>query len=313
MRAGFTALITLAVATALGTASATAEPTALTLATATKGGGFEVFGNAAAAIINETDPTLKVEAKNTKGSTENIELLAKGEYDLGLVQGVAAFEAFEGIGQQPKDLKIIAAIYSSPGMFVVKAGHPAKSVADLTGKPIAWGTPTSGLTLMARYIMDGLGLDRDADFTPRFLDKASDGPPLVASGEVDAFWGAGIGWPGFTRVMEKGGRFIGFTDEEVAKVTAKHGFLKPMTVAAGSYQGQSEPVQAIGVWSFILARADLPDDAAFRVAKALHEGQPKLAEKLPQASETLPANTLAGADENRIHPGALKYLRELGL
>lgn len=286
---------------------------AVSLATATKGGGFELYGRNAAQVINEQDPSLDVVAENTKGSLENIGLLANGKFDIGLVQGVAAHEAFEGIGQEPVDLKVIAAIYSSPGVFVVKADHPARTVQDLVGRPIAWGTRTSGLTLMARYIMDGLGLDRDKDFDPTFLDKAGDGPPLVLNGKVAAFWGAGIGWPGFKRVMAAGGRFIGFNDEQVKKVTAKHPFLKPMRVPAGSYQGQSEDVQAIGVWSFILARPDLPDDVAYRLAKALHEGHSKLAKRLPQARETTPENTITAAQGSRLHPGVLKYFQELGL
>lgn len=290
-----------------------AEQTTLTLATATKGGGFELYGNNAAEVINEADPSLNVMPVNTKGSIENISLLERGEFDIGLVQGVAAYEAFAGIGQEPVDIKIIAAIYSSPGMFVVKQEHPAQSARDLVGRSVAWGTTTSGLTLMARYIMDGLELHRDKDFKPRFLNKAGDGPMLVLNGEVDAFWGAGIGWPGFKRVMAHGARFIGFTDEQVKKVTGKHAFLKPMVVPARSYEGQEEPVQAIGVWSFILTRSDLPDNVAYRLAKALHEGHAKLSARLPQARETTPENTRAAAEESRIHPGVMKYLRELGL
>lgn len=292
---------------------ANADVATLRLATATKGGGFELYGSNAAEVINETDQSLNVVAENTKGSLENIGLLANGKFDIGLVQGVAAHEAFEGIGQERLDLKVIAAIYSSPGMFVVKKDSPAESVRDLVGKPIAWGTKTSGLTLMADYIMDGLGLDRDTDFDPRFLNKAGDGPPLVVSGEVAAFWGAGIGWPGFKRVMQAGGRFIGFRPDEVQSVIAKHDFLKPMTVPAKSYEGQEEDIQAIGVWSFILARPDLPDEVAYRLAKALHEGHDTLATRLPQAKETTPQNTKAAASPRQIHPGVQRYLDELGL
>jgi TRAP transporter TAXI family solute receptor len=290
-----------------------AEKTTVRLATATEGGGFRLFGTNAAEVVNEIEPSLNVVPETTKGSGENIELLVRGATDIGLVQGVAAHEAFAGIGRAAVDLKIITAIYSSPGMFVVRSDSPARAVRDLTGKPVAWGTETSGLTLMARYIMDGLGLDRDNDFAPRILKKAGDGPALVLSGEVAAFWGGGIGWPGFTRVMEAGGRFIGFSAEEVRQVNARHGFLKPMTVPPDAYVGQKEAILTIGVWNFILARRDLPDDVAYRLAKALHRGHGPLATRLPQARETTPENTRAAADEHRIHPGVVKYLKELGL
>ena len=192
-----------------------AEPTRVTLATATPGGGFPFFGNNAAAVINETDKSLNVVTQNTKGSTENIGLLNEGKVDFALVAGEPAYEAFQAIGQPKTTALIIQAIYSNPGMFAVRGDSPAKSLRDLIGKPIAWGTRASGLTLLGRYVTDGLGLDRDKDFEPHYLEKAGDGPLMVADGRVVALWGGGIGWPGFTAVMKAGGRFIGLTPDEI--------------------------------------------------------------------------------------------------
>jgi len=47
----------------------------VSLGTATPGGGFPVYGEAVATVINETDPSLDVRPRNTKGSTENVPLL----------------------------------------------------------------------------------------------------------------------------------------------------------------------------------------------------------------------------------------------
>lgn len=288
--------------------------TRVTLATATPGGGFPFFGDNAAAVINETDTSLDVVTKNTKGSTENIGLLDQGAVDIALVAGEPAYEAFQGLGQPKTKALVIQAIYSNPGMFVVRGDSPAKTLRDLVGKPIAWGTRASGLTLLGRYVTDGLGLDRDKDFQPHYLEKAGDGPLMVADGRVAALWGGGIGWPGFTAVMQAGGRFIGLTPDEVKQVTAKHNFLKPITVPAGAYPGQKEAVNSVGSWSYILARADLPDDVAYRLAKALHQGNAALVKRLDQAKETLPQSTLNAAPSvNQIHPGVQKYLREAGV
>ena len=293
---------------------ASAQPTTITLATATPGGGFPLFGDNAAAVINETDPSLLVETRNTKGSAENVGLLEDGKMDIALVAGEPAYEAFAGIGRAPTNLKIIQAIYSNPGMFAVRGDSPARTLRDLLGKPIAWGTRASGLTLLGRYVTDGLGLDRDRDFQPHYLDKAGDGPLMVADGRVAALWGGGIGWPGFTAVMQAGGRFIGLTSDEVARVTAKHNFLKPITVPAGAYPGQSEPVNSVGSWSYILARPTLDDDIAYRLARALHRGHAALVKRLDQGRETTPQSTLAAAPSpSLIHPGVQRYLREIGV
>jgi TRAP transporter TAXI family solute receptor len=307
-RLAFLAALTLAAMT-----NANAQ-TRVTLATATPGGGFPFFGDNAAAVINETDPSLKVETQNTKGSTENIGLLNDRKVDIALVAGEPAYEAFQGIGQSKTTALVIQAIYSNPGMFAVRGDSPAKSLRDLIGKPIAWGTRASGLTLLGRYVTDGLGLDREKDFEPHYLEKAGDGPLMVADGRVAALWGGGIGWPGFTAVMQAGGRFVGLTADEVAKVTAKHNFLKPITVPAGAYPGQKEPVNSVGSWSYILARTDLPDDVAYRLAKALHGGHAALVKRLDQAKETTPQSTLnAAPSAAQIHPGVQKYLREVGV
>jgi uncharacterized protein len=291
-----------------------AAATKVTLATATPGGGFPFFGDNAAAVINDTDKSLNVVTQNTKGSTENIGLLNEGKVDIALVAGEPAYEAFQAIGQPKTTALIIQAIYSNPGMFAVRGDSPAKSLRDLIGQPIAWGTRASGLTLLGRYVTDGLGLDREKDFEPHYLEKAGDGPLMVADGRVAALWGGGIGWPGFTAVMQAGGRFVGLNADEVAKISAKHNFLKPITVPAGAYPGQKEPVNSVGSWSYILARTDLPDDTAYRLAKALHDGHAALVKRLDQASETTPQSTAnAAPSAAQIHPGVQKYLREVGV
>ena len=299
------------------TISKTDSKTVISLGTATPGGGFPLYGNAFAEIMNAADPTLMIEPRNTKGSNENIPLLESGQIDIGLVAGEPSYEAFMGLGGRPKtSAKILTAMYSSPGMFVVRADSPYKAIRDLVGQPVAFGAKGSGLPILSRYMLDGLGLKQDEDFKSIYLDRAGDGPAMVLDGRAAALWGAGVGWPGFTAMAESpgGARFIAPDAEEIARIRAKHSFLKPLTVPANSYPGQSAPINSMGSWSFILVRADLPDDVAYHLARTLHGIEAKFCEKLAQACETTAANTVAAApDVALIHPGVLKYLKEIGV
>lgn len=284
--------------------------------TATPGGGFPVYGEAFAATLNEIDATLAVTPTNTKGSTENVPLLEAGKLDTGQCTGEVLYEAIAGIGRAPADVKILSAMYSNSGMFIVRADSPYKSIADLKGKPIAWGAAGSGFIVLARYVMDGLGLDMNKDFEPHLLQKAGDGPAMVLDGRAAALWGGGVGWPGFTAVSSgpAGARFIGPTAEEIKRLTAKYTFIKPITLPAGSYPGQKADVATVGSWSFVLARTTLPDDTAYRLARALHKGEAAIGKRLEQARESTLANTLAATPRvELIHPGVQKYLREVGL
>src|ERR1700738_1485504 len=112
---------------------------AISLGTATPGGGFPLYGNAFAEVMNAADPALSIAPRNTKGSNENIPLLEKGELDIALVAGEPAYEAFMGIGRAATRIKIVTAIYSNPGMFVVRADSPYRTIRDLAGKPVAFG------------------------------------------------------------------------------------------------------------------------------------------------------------------------------
>src|SRR6202023_4423402 len=216
------------------------QRTQVVLGTATPGGGFPLYGDAITGGINESEPSLALEPRNTKGSTENIPLLEAGKLDIARVTGEPAYEAFAGIGRPRTELKILAAMYSTPGMFVLRADNPARTIRDLAGKPVAFGARGSGLVILARYVLDGIGLDPDKDFHAVYLDHAGDGPTKVLDGRVAALWGGGLGWPGFAAVAKApgGARFIAPDAGEGARIRAKHSFLKAMTVPAASYPGQ---------------------------------------------------------------------------
>jgi TRAP transporter TAXI family solute receptor len=289
------------------------DRTVVTLATATPGGGFPVFGQAFAEAIHATDPSLEIRQRNTKGSTENVPLLERGEVDLGLVQGEVAYEALTGVGRAPANLRILTAMYSTAGMFVVRGDAPYRSIADLKGQPVAFGARGSGLVILARYVLDGIGLDQQRDFQAIFLDAAGDGPTMVMDGRAAALWGGGIGWPGFATMAKAGGRFIAPTAAEIERIRAKHAFLKPLTVPAGSYPGQDTAIHSVGSWSFVMARPTLPDDVAYRLARALHRGEADIARRLPQAAETTAANTATAVPSaDLIHPGVARHLEEIG-
>jgi TRAP transporter TAXI family solute receptor len=294
----------------------TISKTAISFGTATPGGGFPLYGDALAEVMNAADPSFAITTRNTKGSNENIPLMEKGELDIATVAGEPAYEAFMGIGRPATPLKILTAMYSSPGMFVVKADSPYKTIRDLAGQPVAFGAKGSGLPILSRYVLDGIGLKQDEDFKSIYLDRAGDGPAMVQDGRAAALWGAGIGWPGFAAVASApgGARFIAPDAGEIARIREKHTFLKPLTVPAGSYPGQTAAINSVGSWSFVLTRADLPDDVAYRLARTLHGVELAFCKKLAQACETTAANTVAAAPKPElIHPGVMKYLKEIGV
>jgi TRAP transporter TAXI family solute receptor len=283
----------------------------LVLGTATPGGGFPIYGDAFAQAVNaeleQEKPRLRIEPKNTKGSTENLPLLEAGKVDLALVAGELASEALAKPGTPHR---IVAAMYASPGMFIVLPSSPVQRVSDLRGKPVVLGTQASGITVLGRTVLKSLGIEVQ-EIT---LQKAEDGPPLLLEGKAAAVWGAGVGWPAFGALAKQGGRFVGLSEGDIETVLKKNPSLQRVTLPANSYAGQAQALPSVGSWSYVFARPGLSDGTAYLLARAIRRAQPKLAASLQQARETTMANLVAAAPrQDLIHPGALKYLREIGL
>lgn len=278
---------------------------ALILGTATPGGGFPLYGDAFAEMVNAQEPRIRVEPRNTKGSSENVPLLEAGKLDLALVAGEIASAALAKPGTP---LRIVAAMYSSPGLFIVRGDSPHRSIADLRGRPVVMGTQASGVTALGRSVLGSLQIP----VQQIVLEKAADGPPMLMDGRADALWGAGVGWPAFTALAKQGGRFIVPDASEVKTILAKNPALQSVTLPAKSYPGQDSPLPSVGSWSYVLSHQRLSEEAAYLVARAVHWAEGPLAARLEQARETTMRNTLAAAPRRElIHRGVLKYLDEI--
>ncbi|GEP01424.1 hypothetical protein GCM10007887_23020 [Methylobacterium haplocladii] len=295
-------------------AQSTAAALQVVLGTATPGGGFPAYGEALAAAIHEADPTLTITLRTTKGSTENLVLLKEGKLDLALVQGEYAYDALaEQAADGPKPT-IVAPVDTTPGLFVVPASSPIRSVSDLRGRSVALGTRASGLTVMGRTVLKGSGIDPDRDIAPILLDRAGDGPPLVLEGKAAALWGGSVGWPGFKTMADApgGARFFGPASEAVAAILSLRPSLRRLTVPAGAFKGQDAAIETVGSWSFVMGKPGLDAAIVARLLRALDRGRATLARLYAQGGESDPRNLPSATRVEWLHPATVDYLREVG-
>jgi len=285
----------------------------LVLATATPGGGFPAYGEALAAAIREVNPDITLDLRASKGSTENLDLLRSGQVDLGLVQGEYAYEALAGQGAAPA-ITVVAPVYAAPGLFVVPADGPVTAFTDLRGRPVALGTRSSGLTAMGRTILRGAGLDPEQDIRPILLDHAGDGPAMLRDGRAAALFGGGTGWPGFRAVAQApgGARFLGPPAGAIPAILAASPSLRRMTVPPATFPGQTEAIETVGSWSFVLGKPGLDPAAVARLVAAIDKAKPALARRLPNERPSDPRDLAAAVPAEWLHPATASYLRQTG-
>ena len=252
---------------------AISRKTAISLGTATPGGGFPLYGNAFAEVMNAADPTLSIEPRNTKGSNENIPLLEAGQLDIALVAGEPAYEAFMGLGRP-------ATTAENPHRDVFLARHVRGACRQPlqdhprsrrpAGRVRRQGLgPADPVALHARRPRPEAGRGFQVDLSRPCRRRAGDGagrPRRGAVGRGHRLARISPRW----RESPGGARFIAPDADEIARIRAKHAFLKPLTVPAGCYPDQTAPIDSVGSWSFVLVRENLPDDVAYRLARTLH-------------------------------------------
>ncbi|WP_020186721.1 TAXI family TRAP transporter solute-binding subunit [Methylopila sp. 73B] len=301
-------------ALALAPSLSVAAETPLRLGTSTPGGGFTLYGETLAQAANAQAGETLVSPVGTSGTAENLRLLAEGRLDLALIQGTAASQALTA--EDASGLRIVFAMYPSPGMLAVPRDSPARRFEDLKGLPVVFGVRASGLVLLARQVFGAIGLDVDRDFQAVYVGQAAESPERVIDGEAAGLWGAGEGWPGFARLAAspRGARFFGPLPEQIPRILAAHPFLTAMAAPAGAYPGLDADLPTVGSWNLILGRSDLAAERVRRFADAVHAAAKELAAALPQAAMTTAARTAEAAPAAAlIHPGTAGLLRDLKL
>lgn len=273
------------------------------LGTSTPGGGFAQYGELLAERVNARAGRPLLQARPTRGTAENLTLLRSGELDAGLIQGTVASEV---LAQGPgSGLRILWAMYPSPGMLALPAASPHRRLEDLRGRRVVFGVRSSGLVTLGRQVFEGIGLDIDRDLQAIYVEQAADSPRRVLDGQAEALWGAGEGWPGFLQLARApgGARFLGPQPEQIPGILRRHPLLRAMEVAPGSYPGIEVPLPTVGSVNLILARADLDPQRAAALLPLLEAASADLAERLPQAAFGTRASTLASAPEPALlHP-----------
>jgi len=110
-------------------------------------------------------------------------------------------------------------------------------------------------------------------------------------------------------------RLLGLTQEEVDTVLAKNDWLIQMDIPADSYDNQPDALLTVGHNSYLVVKADMPDDVAYRLIMCMYENKDWLIGTLASFDNpcfNTPSDSI-GKIGIPVHPGAEIALKELGL
>lgn len=320
----FAALATLVTILPAGKATA-AKPVELVLATATTGGTYYPVGVALSTLWslklrNEKPAAIKVNPITSAGSGENINMLRAKEVEMAILQGLFGKMAWNGSdiykGKPMKELRTITMLWPNVEHFVIFVDKlKTGTINDLKGLKFSIGRAGSGTERSGLTIMGGVGMGRD-DVQAEYLgyfesskamkDKRIDGANLCAGPPVAAVTDL-FATPGIkVRILE-------FTDEQLKAINEKTAYPGyRYIVPANTYPGQKEPLHTIAQPNFLGIRADADTTIVYKLTKTIYENLSYLY-SIHQATKHMKLDSAISGLPAPLHPGALKYFREVGI
>ncbi|MGQ9371615.1 TAXI family TRAP transporter solute-binding subunit [Azospirillum sp. ST 5-10] len=288
-------------------------PQSLTIATASPGGPFAIYGQGVASLISDV-VQVPTSTQQTQGPNQNMLLVDARRTDFGMTTMGPAHEAWNGKlelnpGVEHRNVRALFPMYQTPFQAIALARSGIAGLKDLDGKVVGVGPKAgTGGTYWPRWF-EAVGID----VTERSGPIGDQGSQL-GDGRLDAIVTAG-GAPHPTFVeLEAQNDVVVFSlgTEEIAKILPTSDYLSPYEIPAGTYKSLAKPLPTVAMWNFFIAHKDLPEDLVYEVVKAVHANHPRLLQVHAVAAETLPEN-VAHNKFIWFHPGAVRYYREQGI
>ena len=218
-------------------------------------GEYYPIAESVIARIAQLDARIRVRNLVTQGSVENARIGAK-EADYALIQSDVAAQASAGEGPFAQggavtSLRALGSLFPEPVHVVVSAGSPIRTVADLRGKRVAVGAPSSGTRADALAVLAANGLD------PKDLGEARDegmegAAAQLRAGRLDAFF-ATVGAP--TRQLQRLAtrhpiRLLSLDPAAIERLVTRNPGLVRLVLPANTYPEQKENVTTVAATAF---------------------------------------------------------------
>lgn len=307
-------------------ASPDPAPAATRFVTIGTGGVTGVYyptGGAIGKIVNQkrSKYNLRVTVESTGGSVFNVNAIEAGDLEFGVVQSDRQYQAINGLAEwkdkgPQKKLRAVFTIH--PETFFLVASEPSgiKKFTDLKGKAVGVGNPGSGQRQNFVDILAMYGMNHESFSRAEGL-KADESSKMLQDGRIDAFIYT-VGNPNGQITEATNGRikvrFISIDADKLNALIKKYPYYVKAKIPISFYPSalNKEDVATFAVKATFCTSADVPDDIVYAITKEVFDNLDAF-KKLHQAFSHLTKEEMLEGMSAPIHPGAMKYFKEVGL
>lgn len=291
----------------------------LQIASAAPGGGFSALATPLAAFW-EKDVGMPVVVSSSRGSTENVALLERGEVTFGMITAASQAQAWNGekpFKKQYRNGRLMFAFYPSMAFFYTRADSPINSVNDLKGKRVGLGPSASVWDFYMGRILAAHGLQKGKDYTAVYAGWR-DLATQIGDGTLDAATALETIPAPYQMGEERGVKALQMHPAAMDKAVADYwyyfkGSIKAKHLPKGHKGGEFKTVGWMG--PYMIAKKDLPDDLVYKLTKSFHRHIKDLNKSVNLYRWLADDVKIATMPLRNVewHPGATKYWKEVGL
>jgi TRAP transporter TAXI family solute receptor len=304
-----------------------AEERSYLLATASTGGTYYPVGVALSTLVKvKLQPKQKIglSAINSAGSGENIKLLRENEVQFAILQGLYGAYAWKGTGPiknegPQKNLRSVTMLWQNVEHFTVdRKFAKTGTVSDLLGmkgETLCLGKKNSGTLGSNTVLLANLGADAKKDYNLIYVGYGPSANAMQNGQAAGMSTPAGSPVSAVTKAMASMGNdviVLDFTDAQMKQADGGMDLWTRFVIPAGTYPSQEKAINTIAQPNFLAVRADVDEDAVYRIIKTTYENLPFL-NAIHAATRAMAIEKAIAGLPLPLHPGAARYYKEVGI
>lgn len=267
------------------------------------------------------------------GTVKGLRMLAKGQVDISVLGTPHYLDAIgkkgkfkddpDALVENYKDMSALFAIRTSAAQYVVRADSGIKTFSDLRGKKISVGRPGGNASRVTKTLLKVHGIDMEKEMDAQYL-KYTQAIESMSNNTLDGT----IVWGGIPQAsIDNGSRMmkLRFVSPDPTKQTEfkklitsgdYYVFQKvPAETLQKAYDNRVEVDSDIYFWTFpfmFMVKNSMSDEDAYEITKVLWDNIDEV-NKTTLALSLISVDNAVDALSARVHPGAEKYFKEIGL
>jgi uncharacterized protein len=293
------------------------ETKAVTLGTSSVGSTFYTLSVAMGDIISK-NTDINASVVSVGGADATLRAIGDKKSELGMVHTWALYKAHAGEAPFDRKLNVRTLLtgQETGNCFIARADRGIKSPADLAGKTIVGERPAlKSVDEYTHALLDLYGLKGKVKVIS--TAETREAMQAMQQGTVDAVvLPCGLRAPHIAELMESVASVtVDIPEDKMKELLAKTTpGATTGTNPPNTYKGQVNPYTIPVYQTVLVSSAELSEDAAYKVTKAIVEQQDALVAAHPTGRAWTLENTLRNTSfAVPFHAGAIKYFRERGV